>query len=242
MQRQFSKSKHVVTTIVAILPGTTGGTVISSITIETTIICTLATIIGTGTETSGAIDSYTETTSFAEVEFSISCSTDGDPNSQCDSLTEVITSFPVTDATYLSYTGSTSTLELTEILSTDVQVAELVTEIVTDDISTKVILEGITTTFTTTLTASAELVASASTITIEPTAYTLTVPVDSRVAESSYSTTTTLSSTVITLSVASVSTSISIEKVTTELTQITTITLTIPESTSSFTSSGIVSS
>ena len=77
--------------------------------------------------TSGAIDSYTETTSFAAVEFSISCSTDGDPNSQCDSLTEVITSFPVTDTTYLSYTGSTSTLELTEILSTEVQVAELVT-------------------------------------------------------------------------------------------------------------------
>ena len=93
--------------------------------------------------TSGAIDSYTETTSFAAVEFSISCSTDGDPNSQCDSLTEVITSFPVTDTTYLSYTGSTSTLELTEILSTEVQVAELVTEIVTDGISTKVTLESI---------------------------------------------------------------------------------------------------
>ena len=187
-------------------------------------------------------DTYTTSTSFESAEFTIECSSGGESSNQCDSLTEAITSFPVSEATSLTYDGTSTSLELTEILSTVVQIEQTVTEIVTDGISTKVTLEGIKTTFTTTISTSVNLIASASTITIEPTAYTLTVPVDSRGADSSYSTTMTLSSTVITLSVASVSTSISIEKVTTELTQVTTLTLTIPESTSSFTSSGIVSS
>ena len=187
-------------------------------------------------------DAYTASTSFNSVEFTIECSSGGESSNQCDSLTEATTNFPVSEATSLTYDGTTSTLELTEIINTEVQVEPLETDITVDGISTKVTLEGITTAFTTTISTSAELAIAATTLTISPSEYTLTVPVDSRGADSAYSTTMTLSSTVITLSVASVSTSISIEKVTTGLTQITTLTLTIPESTSYFTSSGIVSS
>ena len=116
------------------------------------------------------------------------------------------------------------------------------TEITADGITTQVTLEGITTTFTTTISTSVELIASATTLTIDPTAYTLTVPVDSRQSDSSYSTTSTLASTEYTLIVESVSTSISLESLSTELIQVTTLKITIPESTSSFTSSDVVSS
>ena len=234
--------EDVVTTIVTTLPGTTGYTVIPGTTIEATITRTLATITGTGTETDGTLESYTASTSYESVEFSISCSSDGESSNQCNSLTEATTSFPVDDTSYLSYTGTSTPLELTEVISTEVQIAESVTEITTDGITTQVTLEGITTTFTTTLSTSVDLVASASTVTIEPIAYTLTVPEESRSSDSAYSTTTTLSATEITLSVDSVSTSSSLESISTELTQITTLKITIPESTSSFTSSDIVSS
>ena len=80
-------------------------------------------------------------------------------------------------------------MELTEILSTEVQVAALETEITVSGVATKVTLDGVTTIFTTTISTSVDLVASATTVTIEPTAYTLTVPSDSRSSESEYSTT-----------------------------------------------------
>ena len=234
--------EDVVTTIVTTIPGTTSYSVIPSTVIEATITRTLATVTGTGTDTTGSIDSYTTTTSFGSVDFSLSCSSDGQSSNQCDSLTEATTNFPVEETSYLTYDGTSTSLELTEILSTEVQVAALETEITVSGITTQVTLDSLTTAVTTTISTSVELAIAATTVTIEPTAYTLTVPVDSRSSDSSYSTTSTLESTVITLSVESVSTSISLEKVTTELTQITTLKITIPESTSSFTSSDIVSS
>ena len=65
------------------------------------------------------------------VKFSISCSSGGESSNQCKihSL-RLLQSFPVDDTSYLSYTGTSTSLELTEIVSTEVQVAELVTEIV----------------------------------------------------------------------------------------------------------------
>ena len=224
--------EDVVTTIVTTLPDATGYTVIPAATIETVITRTLATITVTSTETAGAIESYSTTTSFASAEFSISCT--NEVGSSCNELTETTTTFPVEEESYLSYEGSTSTLTLTETISTEVQVAESAIEIITDGITTQVTLDGITTTVITTISTSVDLVASASTITIEPTPYTLTVPTESRSADSAYSETTTLSATVFTLSVDSVTTKISLESTSVELTQITTVTLTIPESTSYF--------
>ena len=102
-------------------------------------------------------------------------------------------------------------MELTESISTEVQVAALETDITVNGISTKVTLEGVKTTFTTTISTAVELAIPATTVIIEPTPYTLTVPDDSRQSDSSYSTATTFSSTVITLSVELVSTHISLE-------------------------------
>ena len=207
-------------TIVTTLPDTTGVTVIPGTTIETVITRTLTTITGAGTDTTGSIDAHTTSTNFDSVEFSLSCSSGGDTSSQCDTLTEATTNFPVEDTSYLSYEGSTSTLELTESISTEVQVESSVIEIVTDGITTQVTLEGVTTIFTTTISTAVELAISATTVIIEPTPYTLTVPDDSRSESSSYSTTTTLPSTVITLSVDSVSTTISLEGIYMRLPQI----------------------
>ena len=102
-------------------------------------------------------------------------------------------------------------MELTESISTEVQAESSVIEIVTDGITTQVTLEGVTTIFTTTISTAVELAIPATTVIIEPTPYTLTVPDDSRQSDSSYSTATTFSSTVITLSVELVSTKISLE-------------------------------
>ena len=65
-----------------------------------------------------------------------------------------------------------------------------------------------------------ELAVSATTVTIEPTPYTLVVPEASRSESSSYSETTILPSTVITLAVDSVSSSISLEDISMGLLQI----------------------
>ena len=100
--------EDVVPTIVTTLPDTTGVTTIPGTTIETTITRTLATIIGTSTETSGTIDTYTTTTSFASVEFSISCSSEA--GSSCNELTEATTKFPVEEESFLSYTGTSTSL------------------------------------------------------------------------------------------------------------------------------------
>ena len=164
-------------------------------------------------------DAYTASTSFNSVEFTIECSSGGESSNQCDSLTEATTSFPVSEAASLTYDGTTTIWGFTESISTEVQVEHLKL-ILPSMVSAQRSDWRIKTIFTTTISTSAEIAIAATTLTISPSEYTLTVPVDSRGADSSYSTTMTLSSTVITLSVASVSTSISIEKVTTELTRL----------------------
>ena len=116
--------------------------------IETTTTRTLATITATGTDTSGSIDIYTTSTTFDSAEFSLSCASGDDTSSQCNSLTEATTSFPATEVTYLSYEGSTSTLELTESISIEVQVAALETDIAVNGFTTKVTLDDITTIIT----------------------------------------------------------------------------------------------
>ena len=70
-------------------------------------------------------DAYTASTSLNSVEFTIECSSGGESSNQCDSLTEATTSFPVSEAASLTYDGTTSTLELTESISTEVQVEHL---------------------------------------------------------------------------------------------------------------------
>ena len=122
--------------------------VVSAASIGTTITRALATITATGTDTSASIDSYSTTTSFDSVVFSLSCSSGGEASSQCDTLTETTTSFPVTEITSLTYEGTTSTLELTESISTEVQVSALETDITINGFTTKVTLDDITTIIT----------------------------------------------------------------------------------------------
>ena len=232
--------EDVVTTIVTTFPETVGYTVIPSTTIETTITGTVTTVSVSGTEASGSVGSYATHTSFNQAEFSIKCT--NEDSSKCDSLTEATTNFPVTEVTYLDYSGTTSYLELTESISTILEVAAFETEIITDGITTRVTLDGITTTIIVSTASTVGLTVSATTVTIAPTEYTLTVPESLRSSDSEYSETTTLSSTIIYLNAPGATTSISLEGVTTELTQITTLTLTIPESTSFFVSAGMVSS
>ena len=102
--------EDVVTTIVTTIPGTTGYSVIPSTVIEATITRTLATVTVSSTETDGTIESHTETTSFASVEFSISCSSEA--GSSCNELTEATAKFPVEEESFLSYTGTSTSLNI----------------------------------------------------------------------------------------------------------------------------------
>ena len=134
--------------IITNFPETAVYNVVPATSIETTITRTLATITATGTDTSGSIDSYTTSNTFDSAEFSLSCTSGGEASSQCDTLAETTTSFPVTEITSLTYEGTTSTLELTESISTEVQVSALETDITVNGFTTKVTLDDITTIIT----------------------------------------------------------------------------------------------
>ena len=195
-----------------------------------------------GTETIASLPAYNTHTSIGESQYTLSCTSGGNSSSQCDTLTETTFNWPSDDPFSMSYTGTSSYVDLEESISSILEVAALETEIVVDSITTRVTLDGLTTTIVVSTNTIVRLDMPATTITVEPTAYTLTVPEESRGSDSSYSETTTISATEIYLNVAGVSTTISLEGISTEFTQITTLTLEIPESTSFFVSAGMVSS
>ena len=216
---------------------------IPATTIETVIIGTITTISATGTDITASLSAYNTHSSIAETEYTLSCSSEaGSSTKQCDSLTETIVNWPSDEAEYMSYTGSTTYVDLAESISTVVDIPPFVTEVVTDGVSTSVTIEGLTTTIIVSTNSIVRLELSATTLTIGPTPYTLTVPEDQRSSDSAYSTTLTVFSTEIYFNVPGTTTTLSLEGVTTEFTQITTLILEIPESTSFFVSAGMVSS
>ena len=235
--------EDVVTTIVTTFPETVGYTVIPATTIQTVITGTITTISATGTDITASLSAYNTHSNIAQSEYTLSCTSEADSSTkQCDSLTETIVNWPSDEATYMSYTGSTTYVDLSESISTVVDIPPFVTEVVTDGVSTSVTIEGLTTTIIVSTNSIVRLELAATTLTIDPTPYTLTVPEDSRGSDSSYSTTLTVSSTDIYFNVPGTTTTLSLEGVTTEFTQITTLILEIPESTSFFVSAGMVSS
>ena len=208
-------------------------------TIETIITGPITTVIVNGTETSGSVSGYNTHTTFDEsATYTLSCAAGG---TKCDTLTETIFYWPSETPIVISYSGTTSYLELTESISTIVEVPSFVTEIVTDGISTQVTLDAITTTLTTSGSTTVGLTVPAASTSIYSSTL-VTVPESLRSADSEYSTTITISATTIYFNVAAATTDVSFEGVTTELTQIATFTLVIPESTSFFVSDGMVSS
>ena len=195
----------------------------------------------TGTETTASVDGYNTHTSFGESAYTLSCTSGGDSSSQCDSLTETTFYWPSDSPIVISYAGTTQYFELSGATTAVLEVSDITTDISTDGISTQVTIGGITTSITVSTASLFALTVPAATTSIQST-IVVTVPEESRVAESSYTTSFTISATNIYFNVAAVSTIVSLEGVTTDYTQITTLTLDIPESTSFFVSEGMVSS
>ena len=233
--------EDVVTTIVTTYAESVGYTVIPATSIETVITGETTGVTVTGIETTASVDGYNTHTSIGESAYTLSCTSGGDSSTQCDSLTETTFFWPSNEPVVISYAGTTQYFELSEATTAVLEVPDITTDISTDGISTRVTIGGITTSITVSTSSLFALTVPAATTSIHSTII-VTVPEESRVSDSSYTTSFTISPTNIYFNVATVSTVVSLEGVTTDYTQITTLTLEIPATTDFFVSSGMVSS
>ena len=190
-----------------------GYTTIPATTIETVVTGETTDITITGAEASASVSGYNTHTTFEDSSYTFSCTSAA--GSSCNELTETTFYWPSESPIVISYTGTTQYFELSEATTAVLEVSDIITDISTDGISTQVTIGGFTTSITVS-TSSLFAVSVPAIITFVHSTIIVTVPVDSRVSDSSYSTTLTIPSTTIYFNVATVSTVVSLEGVTTD--------------------------